>query len=139
MSAHTSRTLKELKAMGRFCGMVEKFNQYAGPHGRRFDLFGFIDIIALDLTKGVVAVQSFGASFSAHYQKVTQDKAISRAAIRWLLTPGTSLEFWGWKKKKVTRGGKAVVWTSRVQEITLDDFDPSVVRGEFMWWRLESS
>lgn len=111
----TQRTLKELRKMGRKCWIVEYWN----PHvKRRIDMFNIIDIVALD-PKGVVGVQSCGQSFAAHYRKLTEEKA--EETTNWLETPGTSLELWGWRKVKVKRGGKAVVWKPRILEITLDN------------------
>ena len=43
----TQRTLRALEQRGCFCGIVERFNPYAGPHGIRQDLFGIIDVVAL--------------------------------------------------------------------------------------------
>jgi hypothetical protein len=116
---NTQRTIRELKNQGRVCAIVEKWNQYVGSHGIRQDLFGFIDIISLDPERGVVAIQSCGQSFSGHLRKITEEKASE--VYEWLRTPGTKLELWGWRKLKKNRGGKAMVWTPRVQEITLQD------------------
>ena len=113
----TQRTIRELKKMGRTCGIVEKWNSFAKI---RQDLFGIIDIIALDPIRGVVGIQCTGQAFSEHYKKLTEEKA--QETMDWLETPGTALELWGWRKIKVKRGGKAERWTPRVQEITLDDF-----------------
>lgn len=113
----TQRTLRALREQGRVCAIVEKFNAYIGPHGVRQDLFGIIDVLALDPERGVVGVQSCGSDFAAHYRTLTVDRA--QETIDWLTTPGTSLELWGWRKVKLQRGGKAMRWAPRVQEITL--------------------
>jgi len=107
----TQRTLKALRNRGLKCAIVEKFNHYAGRFGRREDLFGIIDIIALG-TEGVIGVQSCGASFSQHYKKMTEEHA--QDTIDWLETPGTSLELWAWRRVKLRRGSKAVRWRPRV-------------------------
>ena len=114
----TQRTLKALKEMGRKCGIVEKFNYHAGPHGIRQDLFGIIDIIALDPVKGVVGVQSCGQAFSEHLKKLCFERHAS--TVRWISTPGATLELWGWRKVKVKRGGKQKVWKPRILEVTMD-------------------
>ena len=117
----TQRTIRELKNMGRRCGIVERFNAYVGPHGIRQDLFGIIDIIALDPETGVVGIQCCsGSGFSAHYKKMIEEHA--QETLDWLQTPGTKLEIWAWRKIKRKRGGTALVWAPRVEEITLDDF-----------------
>jgi hypothetical protein len=36
----TQRTLRALRDQGRICGIVERWNQFVGPHGIRQDLFG---------------------------------------------------------------------------------------------------
>ena len=116
----TQRTLRELRAQGRICGIVEKWNQYAGEFGRRQDLFGFIDIIALDTKEGIIGVQSCGQAFSAHIKKIMEDK--SDEVIEWLRCDG-KIEVWGWRKVKLKRGGKAMRWKPRIQKITLKDFE----------------
>lgn len=119
----TQRTLGALRQRGMPCWIVERFNQYAGPHGLRIDLFGIIDVLALDKspTGGVIGVQSCGQDYAAHYRKLTVEKAQETAD--WLETPGTKLELWGWRKVKLNRGGVAMRWAPRVRHITLDDLE----------------
>jgi len=116
----TQRTLRELRNQGRICGIVERFNQYAGPHGIRQDLFGFIDIIALDPERGIIGVQSCGQAFAEHYRKITEER--NQECFEWLRCGG-KVELWGWRKLKIKRGGKAMRWQPRVQEITQKDLD----------------
>lgn len=116
----TQRTLRALRDQGRVCAIVEKWNQHVGPHGIRQDLFGIIDVLALDPERGVIGVQSCGEAFAAHERKLLEERTI--ACIDWLSTPGTALELWGWRKVKLKRGGKAVRWSPRVRVFTLDDF-----------------
>jgi len=116
----TQRTIRELRNQGRRCAIVERFNSFAGPHGIRQDLFGIIDVIALDPERGVVGVQSCGQAFAAHERKLLEERADE--CIDWLSTPGTVLELWGWRKRKLKRGGKAERWSPRVREFTLADF-----------------
>lgn len=111
----TQRTLRELRQQGRVCGIVERFNSFVGPHGIRQDLFGFIDIISLDPERGIVGVQSCGSSFSAHKRKILEECTMN--AIEWLNSGGV-IEIWGWRKVKLKRGGKAMRWRPRVEEIT---------------------
>ncbi len=116
----TQRTIRELKNQGRRCAIVEKFNAFVGPHGVRQDLFGIIDVIALDPERGVVGVQSCGQAFAAHERKFFEERA--QECVDWLSTPGTVLELWGWRKVKLARGGKALRWSPRIREFTLEDF-----------------
>ena len=115
----TQRTIRELKNLGRRCAIVEKWNAFAGPHGCRSDLFGIIDVLALDPERGVVGIQCCGSDFAAHFRKITEERA--QETRDWLSTKGTSLELWGWRKVKVKRGGKAMVWRPRIREITMED------------------
>jgi hypothetical protein len=117
----TQRTIRELRNQGRVCAIVEKWNQYVGPHGVRQDLFGILDIIALDPERGVVGIQSTGQAFAAHERMFLEERA--QECIDWLSTPGTVLELWGWRKVKLARGGKAMRWKPRVREFTLADFE----------------
>lgn len=115
----TQRTIRELRNQGRLCDIVERFIAKAGPFGIRKDLFGIIDVVALDPERGVVGVQSCGQAFAEHYRTITQDRA--EETIGWLTTPHTSLEIWSWSKKVVKRGGKAMRWQPRIKVITLAD------------------
>ena len=113
------RTIRELKNQGRKCGIVQRWNAYVGPHGARQDLFGILDIIALDPERGVIGIQCTGIDFANHLRKLTEEKA--QDSLDWLQTPGTSLELWAWRKVKRQRGGIARVWRPRIQEIKIED------------------
>jgi hypothetical protein len=117
----TQRTIRELRNQGRKCAIVERWNAYVGTHGVRQDLFGIIDVLALDPERGVVGVQSCGQDFAAHERKLLGERA--EECLDWLATPGTALELWGWRKVKLNRGGKALRWQPRVREFTRADFD----------------
>ena len=113
----TQRTLRELRQLGRVCGIVERFNAHAGPFGVRQDLFGFIDIIALDPERGIVGVQSCGQSHAAHKRKILEER--NQEALEWLKCGGT-IELWSWTKRKLKRGGKALRWVPRIECITTE-------------------
>lgn len=114
MLSNTQRTLHLLRSMGRSCGIVERFihNKKVGP-GIRSDLYGFIDIIAIKPGEGIYGVQSCGADFKAHYNKIVHDKR--QEAIRWLKSGGM-IEIISWRKLKTGID-------PRIYEITLEDFD----------------
>jgi len=119
----TQRTLRELRNQGRIVDVCERWmvNPKHPAGGFRKDLFGFIDLIALDPERGIVAVQSCGQSFAAHLRKIT-DSECTEFVIEWLKSPSRpKLELWSWRKIKKTRGGKAMVWRPRVKEITIED------------------
>ena len=119
MSSATQRTIRELKNQGRRCAIVERWNAFVGPHGIRQDLFGIIDILALDPERGVVGVQCCSGGMASHVRKITEDHA--QETLDWLQTPGTSLEIWSWRKVLLRRGAKQKVWRPRIKEITLQD------------------
>lgn len=113
MQSNTSRTLKAMRDMGRMAVVVERWNRFAKV---RQDLFGFIDIIALDEACGIVGVQSCGSSFASHLAKITSE--CHDAAMTWLRCGG-KIELWSWRKVKLKRGAKKYVWRPRVADFTL--------------------
>lgn len=113
----TQRTLKAMREQGRLCGIVEKFNHYAGKFGIRQDLFGFIDIIAIDPVDGILAVQSCGQDISGHILKMTE--ARNEYLFEWL--KHARVELWGWRKIKLARGSKALRWSPRIVDFWLEE------------------
>lgn len=110
------RTLRELEQRGCHCGIVERFNRFAGPHGIRQDLFGIIDVIAL-YPNSICGVQCCGSDFAAHDRKILE----SEMGKEWLKSGG-SLELWGWRKVKKKKGGKLMVWKPRIKSYSLEDW-----------------
>lgn len=134
-NSNTQRTLQAIKAMGYKAGMVERFIGQAwntsGKLGIRKDLFGILDIIAMHPTRGVIGIQSTGQDYSGHHKKITEEHWEN--ACRWLLTPGTKLELWAWRKVLEKRGGKRRIWKPRIKKYHLGDFprfDPLDPRWE---------
>lgn len=119
----TQRTLAELRNRGMIADIVERRSppHPGAPWGQTHDFLGCVDIIAIDPTV-TLAVQSCGQDFAAHRRKMVDDCA--HEVREWLRGPARRLELWGWRRLKVKRGGKAVRWTPRVEEITLADLDP---------------
>jgi hypothetical protein len=116
VSSPTEKTLAALKAKGCMCGMVERWI----PRARiRKDLFGIIDIIALEPGRGIVGVQSTGTDFSSHNTKLTVENVI--ASIAWL-EAGGHLELWSWSRVKQKRGGSRMIYRPRVKVYQLADF-----------------
>jgi len=116
----TSRTLKELREQGYKAGIVERWLRYAGQFGKRQDLFGIIDIIAITSDR-IIGVQACGSSFAEHFRKLTEEK--NQESYDWLVCPSRSLEIWAWRKVKKQRGGKAMIWKPRIYQITLQDLE----------------
>ena len=117
----TQRTLRELRQRGCLCGIVERFNTFAGPIvrgkrvGIRQDLFGFIDIIVLYPTR-ICGIQSCGQAFSEHKKKILENEI----APEWIKL--ADIELWGWRKIKKKRGGKQMIWQPRIYKFSLEDF-----------------
>lgn len=124
----TQRTLRALRDQGMRCGIVERYVAKAGPYGKKFDLFGIIDIICLDPVRGVIGVQSTGTGFRDHFLKMTEEHG--QETLDWIRTPGTVLQLWGWRKVKVKRGGKAMVYEPRIHEFTEADVLGKLDPGE---------
>lgn len=90
----TERTLKQLRADGWRCAVVEKWN----PHARiRQDLFGFVDILAIrgGETLAVQATSGAGGNAAARVRKIEAADALAdvRAA-------GWAIQVWAWRKLK---------------------------------------
>ena len=111
----TQRTLKANKDLNRDCGIVERWQQYGGKFGIRQDLFGFIDIIAIDPKQGIVGIQSTGQDWAGHVNKIFDKRDI---VSKWL--EHATLELWSWRKVKKKRGGKAMIWKARIGDFLLD-------------------
>lgn len=116
--SYTQLTLRDCRERGYICDKAEKFNAYAGPFGRREDLFGFIDIIYLDPLKGIVAIQSTGPSGHSSHRKAILENP---NALEWLKVGG-KIELWSWRKILKKRGGKLRIWSPRIEDITLETF-----------------
>ena len=115
----TQRTIAHLKEQGIVCGICERWipNPRMPGGGIRKDLFGFIDIITISKADGVMGIQSCGQDFSGHRRKILEEK---KDEVRAWLEAGAKLQLIGWRKLKVTRGGKAMRWVPRIEEITLE-------------------
>lgn len=97
----TQRTLAWLRAQGYVCGITEHWNQFARI---RQDLFGFIDILAINHKQsGVIGVQATASGVSARCHKIEELEIA-----RWWLECGNPIWVVGWRKL-----GKKQVWTPR--------------------------
>lgn len=110
----TQRTLEYFRKRGIRAGVVERYNAHAR---KRFDLLGFIDLVAVsDCIIGVQATT--GDNAAARVRKIRDECA--DAARQWLRAGGR-IQVFGWRKLKVKRGGKAVRWQPSITEIRLSD------------------
>lgn len=108
--------------------VVEHWNHHAR---KRFDLFGFGDILVVGPKSGLVIVQSTTKKqISPHFRKILgkpqrgdsnpeeMAKRRVRAAIRTLKNPGRIIIL-GWHQP----GGPRTVWEVAQKEVTLLDFE----------------
>ena len=112
----TQRTRKVIRDVPGCNQIVETFNHFSNT---RRDLFGFADILQADLVSGsLIAIQvTGGGNLSARRRKILAE----RRALYWLVCGGR-IEIHDWRKVKVKRGGKAVRYECRTEEIRLEDF-----------------
>jgi hypothetical protein len=118
--SNTSRTLEYIRSQGWIADKVEQFNRYAGEFGKRKDMFGFADIVAMGEGK-IIAIQSCGQAFSEHERKILDDEEVAAKALKWMECGGRLLLI-GWRKLKLHKGGKAMRWTPRIREFQREDF-----------------
>lgn len=112
MTSPTQRTLSLCKRNGIEAGIVEKWNHHA--HIRQ-DLFGFIDIVAMN-GGNVIGIQATsGSNVSARVKKILANPK----ALLWLRSGGL-LYVHGWRKPAKSRR-----WECREVEITVEMFAES--------------
>jgi hypothetical protein len=112
----TARTLAFARKRGWDIGVVEQ------RIPRTFitrDLFGFIDLVAMDDQPGLLAIQATsdnGGNAAARCAKIVDDEH-RPAAVRWL-SSGLRLEVWAFGKRGAA--GTAKRWRLRRQRATLE-------------------
>ncbi len=112
MGSPTQRSKKALIDKGWHPAIVEHWNSFTH---RRYDLFGFADILAMKQDEIPVLVQTTtGSNFAARRTKIYASDLAALA-----LQSGFRIILHGWRKLKVKRGGKAMVWTLKEEEVTL--------------------
>lgn len=124
----TQRTKAYLKARDIPCAVVEKWVQY-GPNdprkafrpGERQDLWGIIDILAMEPDR-ITGIQCCaGSGNSSHIKKLMIER--EEMTRLWLSFPYTRLEIHAWRQLLVKRGGKRKKWEPLVTTIDLSDFE----------------
>lgn len=131
-SSHTQRTLRWCEKKLWLAGVVEKWlpnrqeacpicQATTGKGGVRKDLFGFIDLVAIDGAQGVVAIQVCATSSMA--SRLNKIRTVcSKEATTWLAF-GNRIQIHGWSKKhyKLTDGSKSKVerWSLRRVKVFL--------------------
>lgn len=112
---YTQMTLRYLREQGLMVDKCECFNPYAGKFGKRKDLFGIFDLIALAPDE-IIGVQSTSGNCHSQHRKKILEEEIENA-IAWQKAGG---KIWllSWSKKLLKRGGKARRWIPRLDELT---------------------
>ena len=88
----TRKTLFILKREGHLQAVVEHFN----PHARvRQDLFGFIDVLALNAA-GTTAIQACARGDMS----TRRNKILKHHNLRAVINANWRVELWGWKGKE---------------------------------------
>lgn len=91
--------------------MVERHNTFSH---KKHDLFGGIDLVALDGQPGLLGIQATSASNAgARVEKLSQ-----LDTMRTWLRAGNRLEVWGWSKRG--KAQKRKLWTVRRLRASLD-------------------
>lgn len=106
----TSRTLEVLRSYDVLAEVVERWN----PHARvRHDLFGFIDVLAVDpMRTGCLGIQATSASNMASRVR----KVLEHPSARTFLEAQNGLQVWGWRQ--VERDGRPT-WRPRIRTVYL--------------------
>lgn len=116
----TTRTLKELRSHGFIVAKAEYWQaaKFRPGGGVRIDLFGFIDLVALCGSHGIVGIQATsGSNITSRIRKILTE--CREPAMAWL-EAGGKIEVWGWKKKKVKVNGRN--WVPDIRLIKIEDF-----------------
>lgn len=105
----TKRTLDKVRKHGWDVQVVERYCQFSK---RRIDLFGVVDLVAMD-GNSIIGIQSTSGSNFAN--RITKILAEPRAK-RWIES-GARLFVHGWVQRASKR------WECREEEITVDMFE----------------
>jgi hypothetical protein len=90
----TKLSLAELRKRGLTAQVVEYWNSFAKPFGRRVDLFGCIDIVAIT-PAGILGIQACVGSTHAN----RRTKILNEARLREWVDAGGRFEIWSWTKR----------------------------------------
>ena len=110
MTSPTQLSLKKLREEG--WPLVQVVEHWVPGVNIRRDLFGFIDILAVngDMSLPILAVQATSTpNMSTRIKKITQEHPVY---LQHLLKAGFAVEVWGWAKR-----GKPARWTLKTVEI----------------------
>lgn len=120
----TARSLAECKRRGWLAQNVERFNTFTK---RRHDLFGCIDIVAVDGTSIIGIQATSGQTGGNHSARVAKILAEPRIA-KWIESGGR-MAVWSWAKRG-TRG-KQKRWALREEWIMGRDVIPATAKSVY--------
>ena len=106
----TARELRYWREMGYVAAVVERWNCFSQT---RHDLFGMFDIVAYDADDTIGIQVTTGTNHNKRVTKITTNPNLRR----WLVGPGRRAVVASWAPRKVKRGGKAVRYHRRGQEL----------------------
>lgn len=101
----TARTLAECRKRGWLAQVVE---QTVPRTFIKRDLFGFVDVVALDGARTVAIQCTDGTSVAKRVAKMRGERA---AELERVIAAGWHVEVWGWAKRGAR--GKRKMWTLR--------------------------
>jgi hypothetical protein len=122
----TERTMESFRKRGYVCGKTERWISQTKQY---VDLFGCIDLIAIKpyvvytsgadhvFARGIIGVQATTGDHHAH----RRTKALCEPLLGVWLKSGGRFQIVTWSQRGDR--GKKKVWTERVEELTLSDFD----------------
>ena len=126
MKQPTQRTLEWFRKRGVFVGVVERYSPYAC---KRFDLLGFIDLVAVTAgeTSFIIGVQATsGSNMASRVTKIVGECAEQARA--WLKAGGR-IQVFGWRqirvKKKNGDWAKVKRWEPNIVEIDASQLNGS--------------
>ncbi len=127
-SSYSARTIAECVKRGWIAGNVERRIPFPKPRGTTIDLFGVIDVIAVDMTapegQRTIGIQTTSGgtsgSLSPHRAKMLAETRM----LTWI-AGGNRLELWTWALQGVR--GKAKRWRLRVERFGVVDGEMRVV------------
>jgi hypothetical protein len=125
MATPTSRTLDYFRKHNYIAGVVERYLPIPGGRPTRVDLFGFIDLVAINKDNGhTVFIQATsGSGVSARVKKI-----IGHEHFPTVIKSGGAILVFGWRKLKVKRGGKAMRWQPLIVDVKAVYEDEKYVR-----------
>lgn len=121
-ATYSARTITECRRRGWLAGNVERRIPFPKPQGTTIDLFGVIDIIALDLSAPVgqrtIGIQTTSGGTSGSHSPHRAKMLAEPRMLDWIAA-GNRLELWSWAKQGAR--GKAKRWRLRCERFAVVD------------------